>query len=48
MLFKKKILFIYWPWWVFVAAQGLPLLVSSVGLLFIVVCGLPIAVASLS
>ena len=42
------ILFIYfWLGWVSVAARGLSLVVASGGLLFIVVCRLLIAVASL-
>ena len=49
--FLKKILFIYfyfWLHWVFVAARGLFLSsCGEQGLLFIVVCGLLIEVASL-
>ena len=43
------ILFIYYFWlrWVFIAARGLSLVVASGGLLFVVVHGLLIAVASL-
>ena len=43
------ILFIYYFWlrWVFIAARGLSLVVASRGLLFVVVHGLLIAVASL-
>ena len=42
------ILFIYfWLCWVFVAARGLSLVGGERGLLFIVVCRLLIAVASL-
>ena len=39
--------FFFWLHWVFVAARGLSLVVVSRGLLFIAVCGLLIAVASL-
>ena len=46
--FKKINLFIYfWLRWVFVAARGPSLVAASGGLLFVVVRGLLIAVASL-
>ena len=41
------IFFFFWLCWVFVAAGGLSLVAASRGLLFLVVHGLPIAVASL-
>ena len=40
-------LFYFWLHWVFVAARGLSLVVAIGGLLFVVVCGPLIAVASL-
>ena len=40
-------IFTFWLCWVFVALRGLSLVVQSGGLLFVVVCGLHIAVASL-
>ena len=40
-------LFIYWLRWVFAAARGLSLVAASGRLLFIAVCGLLLAVASL-
>ena len=48
LFFLKINLFIYfWLHWVFVAVQGLCLVVESWGLLFVAVHGLLIAVASL-
>ena len=50
VIFKKNlfILFIYfWLHWVFIAAHGLSLVTVSRGLLFAVVCGFLIEVASL-
>ena len=45
--FFKFVLFIYfWLHWDFVAACGLSLVAASGGLLFVVVCGLLIEVAS--
>ena len=41
------ILFYFWLRWVFIAARGLSLVVAIRGLLFVVVRGLLIAVASL-
>ena len=53
LLVRKHFLFFFfnslnfWLHWVFVAARGLSLVAVSGGLLFVVVCGLLIAVASL-
>ena len=44
--FFKKINY-FWLHWVFVAARGLSLVAVERGLLFVVMCGLLIAVASL-
>ena len=41
-------LFIVWLHWVFVVARGLSLVAASGGLLFVAVCGLLTAVASLA
>ena len=44
--FGKFIYFNFWLHWVLVAACGLSLVAASGGLLFVAVCGLLIAVAS--
>ena len=45
--FKINLFIYFWLHWVFVAVQGLCLVVESWGLLFVAVRGLLIAVASL-
>ena len=46
-LFLKQLFIYFWLRWVFVAARGLSLVGGEWGLLFVVVCGLLTAVASL-
>ena len=43
---KKKIIFIFWLWWVFVAAHGLSLVTVSRGCSSQQVCGLLTMMAS--
>ena len=47
MYYTGVFFFFFWLRWVFIAARGLSLAVASGGLLFVVVCGLLIVVASL-